>query len=233
MINSQMIVSRKKIKLIVFLIYLFPLTVYAQVGINTEKPTNSLDINGDLRIRETEISQSTDDATLVVDASGVVKRSITDLARVKGYLNTDYPSGSASINKITDLFIVEDPKNDFNTSTNTYTPTYSGIYSVSISITATPIEDIATSNSVFGLVDGATGTWIVRSSVPKTVMSSMGLNNSAGIASTYLGVVSLTKGKSYYFGISKGIKLISHPTGNTGTGIGSYFSIELTQLKED
>lgn len=49
--------------------------LFAQVGIGTENPTNTLDINGDLRIRTVNKSNNGADKTLVIDSKGVVRQS--------------------------------------------------------------------------------------------------------------------------------------------------------------
>lgn len=62
----------KKIKSFVFLLTIGVLN--AQVGINTETPTRTLDVNGDLRLRST-VDKTTDPAynrVLIKDADGNV-----------------------------------------------------------------------------------------------------------------------------------------------------------------
>ena len=55
------------------LFLLLPFLGMSQVGINTQTPTETLDVSGTLRVRE--ITEGTlDDSILVVDASGVVKK---------------------------------------------------------------------------------------------------------------------------------------------------------------
>lgn len=49
--------------------------VFSQVGINTENPTETFDVNGTLRIRSTELLSSNRVSSLYVDENGVVGKS--------------------------------------------------------------------------------------------------------------------------------------------------------------
>lgn len=59
------------------LFVLLPTVLFSQVGINTTSPTETLDVNGTLRIRQTDIGStvSAKDSLLVVDGNGVLKRT--------------------------------------------------------------------------------------------------------------------------------------------------------------
>lgn len=212
-------------------ICILPITLFAQVGINTNEPTKELDINGDLRVRKVLDSESSQDIALVVDKDGVVKKSITDASQFKAYLASDFTSGSDNIiYKITNMNIIEDYSNDFDLQKSVFVPSYDGIYNIVITITSTLSDNLVHNNSVVGLVDDTTNRWIMRFSIPKDYISSLPLNSMAGVTNTFVGTASLKKGQSYYFGVSSNMKLLYKPTGDTGEGIGTYFSIELLKL---
>lgn len=65
-------------KLFSLLVLLSITAVFGQVGINTETPTETLDVNGTLRVRVadqmTMTELATSDSILVVSSTGVVKR---------------------------------------------------------------------------------------------------------------------------------------------------------------
>lgn len=221
--------NRTKKTLLLIILISSITSLKAQVGINTEQPTSVLDINGDLRIREVEVSTTTDDIGLVVDKEGNVKKSITSQSYFKGYLARNFTSSTEnnSISRITGFLVVDQASNEFNLNSSTFTPSLSGLYNINLTFTATPISNITTTNVVYGLVDSATNKWVMRFSVPTSYISSTGLNSVSGAVTSFSGAVMLTKGKSYHFGITQNITLLSNPSGNTGEGIGSYVAIEL------
>lgn len=217
---------------IVLLIASFLVTIisaYGQVGINTETPTSTLDVDGNLRVRSTPISSSTTDDILVMNDSGYVKKSIVSNSYFRGYLGSDFSSGTtnSAIYKITGFTIVDQPTDEFDTSDNTFTPAYSGLYNIVLTLTSTIIADINANNIVYGLTDSETGKWVMRFSVPVTYAKDVGQNSTSGVVNSFSGAVMLTKGKKYYFGVTGNVKLLSNPSGNTGSGIGSYLAIEL------
>lgn len=203
----------------------------AQVGINTEQPTKVLDINGDLRIREVDISETTDDIGLVVDKEGNVKKNITSQSYFKGYLANNFTSSStpSTVSKVNGFLVIEQASNEFDLANSTFTPSLSGLYNINLTLTATATSNIATSNIVYGLVDSETNKWVMRFSIPKSYISDVGLNSTSGAVTSFSGAVILTKGKSYHLGITENIRLLSNPSGNTGGGIGSYLAIELVK----
>lgn len=56
---------------------LFPSIVFSQVGINTTTPTNTLDVNGDLRVRQIDVATETPEYILAPDANGVITKTLT------------------------------------------------------------------------------------------------------------------------------------------------------------
>ena len=80
-------------------------------------------------------------------------------------------------------------------------------------------------NYVFGLA-GSTD-WVLRFTIDDVVIESAPA--SSGASNSFTGLAQLTAGQDYYFGISYNLKLLAYPSGGTGTGIGSYFEIQLLQ----
>ncbi|WP_073174256.1 hypothetical protein [Chryseobacterium vrystaatense] len=84
-------------------------------------------------------------------------------------------------------------------------------------------------NVMFGLVDGTTNNWVMCFSVPSSyIKGDFGTAiNTVGTANTFLGICLLTVGKTYYFGATGGLTLLSNVSASSGTGFGSYFEIQL------
>ncbi|NHN27701.1 hypothetical protein FIA58_018625 [Flavobacterium jejuense] len=158
-------------------LYLLLLTttfLFSQVGIETSNPTKTLDINGDLRIRTTEITtneSAAKDSILVVDNLGNSKR-VTSKTVVNSYLKTAVKgrfSSSSTVNlsltsnkaKITFDFVDFDTNSEFNTTTNTFTAKQDGIYSIKAQIKANSTVGITTD---FGIAISKNGTVINRNS---------------------------------------------------------------------
>lgn len=205
-----------------------------KVGVNVQTPTSVLDIDGDMKIRSMSVSTSTSDDILVIDDSGLIKKSAVSNSFFRGYLKSDFSSGTTapSVYKITGFEIIDQPSNEFDTANSTFSPLYSGLYNIVLTLTATNTNDISTNNVVYGLVDAATNKWVMRFSVPKQYVTEVGKNSTAGVVNSFSGAVELLKGKKYYFGVTDNIKLLSNPSGNTGTGIGSYMAIELVKINK-
>lgn len=60
-------------KTLITLLLLFTITVQAQVGINTDQPTKTLDVNGQVRIRNLPLGDSTD-FLVVADSQGNLRK---------------------------------------------------------------------------------------------------------------------------------------------------------------
>lgn len=70
---------KKAIQIVLFFSFYF---FYAQVGINTNSPTATLDVNGNLRVRQAKNLaglNSAKDSILVLDNSGFVRRVNCDM----------------------------------------------------------------------------------------------------------------------------------------------------------
>lgn len=142
-------------KNILFFLLFSPIIGWSQIGIGTETPTRTLDINGDLRIRTTSATNresAAKDSIITVGATGNITRvgSKTVIeSHFKTFIKGGFPAnGTSSItvsilaNNTYSLIpfntIDFDINSEFNTTTSTYTAKQSGIYSVYVSIRANP-----------------------------------------------------------------------------------------------
>lgn len=151
---------------------LFVCLGFAQVGIGTSSPTESLDVNGSLRIRTINTSGTLKaDSILVADRDGVVKRlnskeilSNTLKSAVKGsfssnaLVNLTFLTGHV---KVPFNALEFDLNSEFNTSTNTFTAKQNGIYQIYAQIKADNSLSISTN---FGLAIYKNGILINRNS---------------------------------------------------------------------
>ena len=232
MIKRVLFIIEKKY--ILLLMTMFPLFVFSQVGINTIDPQASLDIKGNLRIQDVPMSTSTNEAILVVDDSGYVKKSLVDVSTFRGYLNQDFVSGTdvAAIYRITNFNILENSLNDFNATTSQFTAPITGFYSIRMNVTSKRSGDTTKKNVVYGLVENlgtATHQWVMRFSIPFTYIDGIGSTSNAGVANSFIGIVELKKGSQYYFGVTSDVTVLANPSGTTGSGIGTFFEIQLVK----
>lgn len=162
----------KKIYLLYFIFYLTP--IFSQVGIETANPTASLDINGDLRVRNSSATineTAAKDSILVTNNLGNVMR-ISSQKVIQSYFKTcvkgSFTSSSdvsltlsSGAKKIPFDYIEFDSNNEFNTSNSTFTATQSGIYSIDIHIKSTSAIGVALD---FGVAIVKNGTVITKDS---------------------------------------------------------------------
>ncbi|WP_333660314.1 hypothetical protein [Chishuiella changwenlii] len=66
-----------KLKLSFWALLLLPISIFSQVGINTNTPTKSLDINGETRIRQIDDLPIKPNYVLVPDTDGTVKKALS------------------------------------------------------------------------------------------------------------------------------------------------------------
>lgn len=217
------------LKIFLFIMLLISCSrVNAQVGIYTEAPTSALDINGNMKVRQIDMSTTTQNTNLVVDETGVIKRSILAESFFYGFLASDFKSGTDSgIYKIEGFNEIEESNNDFDRTNSYFKPSVSGLYNIVITTTIAATSNVSTNNTVLGLVDQETGKWVMRFSIPRSYIENIGLNNTSGITNSFSGAVNLTAGKSYYFGVTFETLVIANPDEATDSTLGSYFSVSL------
>ncbi|WP_264559379.1 C1q-like domain-containing protein [Flavobacterium sp. N2270] len=160
----------RKITFIIFLI--LPLSIIAQVGIETTRPTKTLDVNGEMRVRFTSSNlnePAAKDSILVVDNFGNVNRTSSKKV-VNSYLKT-VVKGKFSSSSVVNLSLISnkvtipfdavdfDINSEFNTTTNTFTAKQDGIYSIKIQIKSDATVGIATN---FGVAISKNGSIISR-----------------------------------------------------------------------
>jgi hypothetical protein len=132
-------------------ILLFPLTSFSQVGIGTDTPTRSLDVNGTFRLRNTTSvtrESAAKDSVLVVDRFGnvdrVTSKSIIE-SHFKSFVRGNYgTSGTTDIAVSSSLGLMKFPSkdfdltNDYSSASGFFTAKISGIYHVSVSVKFAP-----------------------------------------------------------------------------------------------
>lgn len=137
----------KKISIVFFMALLVFDPACAQVGINTEDPQASLDINGDLRIRTVPID-NTSSSILVLDTNNMIHQNITLLSNNAARSFVEATGGSSITllsatllsgwNKIPFSNEELDEHNDYdNTNNYEFTAPQSGVYSVYVQFEVT------------------------------------------------------------------------------------------------
>jgi hypothetical protein len=211
------------------LVYIVSNAGGGSVGIGNTVPTNRLHItavSNPLRIEGVQASSVSTDKNLVIDANGVVKTSASSSSSFSGYISANFSNTTTgTIEKIIVDNEQVDFANEYNTTTGLFTPAASGTYVFEIQITASQAGAINTYGDVgdacvVGLVDGTTNTWVGR----------FNFEGAASNRSYYSkGIVTVTGGQSYYFGLASAASgvatIVANPSGGTGSGIGTYFSI--------
>jgi hypothetical protein len=198
-------------------------------GIGTSTPTNTLHVyasSNPIRIEGIQKSSSVNDKVLVTDATGVLKTAISSSSSIAGYLNANFTTSGTSINKIIVQTVLYDASNEYNSSTGFFVPTVTGTYQFEVEITISNSSangsdyGTSTDKSLIGMVNNTTGAFIDYHNFENAIDPR---------SYFFKGIISLTAGTSYYFGIQTptGTNLIYYfPTGGTGSGIGTYFSIQ-------
>ena len=162
---------KKKLLIILFIL---PISILAQVGIETTSPTKTLDVNGEMRVRITSTNlnePAAKDSILVVDNLGNINRTSSKKV-VNSYLKT-VVKGKFSSSSVINLSLISskalipfdavefDINTEFNTSTNTFTAKQDGIYSIKIQIKSDATVGAATN---FGVAISKNGSIISRNS---------------------------------------------------------------------
>lgn len=139
---------------------------FSQVGIGTLSPTESLDVNGRIRIRDITIASSSQaDSVLVTNNVGTISRMTSKellqtalKTAIKGnfssstLVNLNLSSGQAKIPFNSTEF---DTNSEFNSTTNTFTAKQNGIYQVYIQIKTDNTIGVATNFGVAIYKNGA------------------------------------------------------------------------------
>lgn len=157
----------------VLLLALITASATAQVGINTNSPTATLDVDGNARIRT--ISSTSDETTaktriLATDASGnleFVNSKLVIQSTLKSYVKGAFSSTAdqpltftAGSVKIPFNYEDFDENAEYNTSSATFTARSTGIYSIYVQVKATATLGVA---SNFGVAIVQNGTIVARS----------------------------------------------------------------------
>lgn len=148
-------------KLTSLLFLVCPFYLCAQVGIGTTSPTAMLDVNGTLRVRQTDLTTSetsAKDSVLVVNKIGDVYR-VSSKTIANSYLKTFVKGSfvtstdknltlSSGTQKVPFDYEEFDTNNEFDTSTNTFTAKQSGIYEIVVQIKANNTLSVASNFGV-------------------------------------------------------------------------------------
>lgn len=161
-------------KTLALLLLLSGIPALAQVGINTTTPTAALDVNGNVRVRVSDVTSrltAPKDSLLVVDQNGNIIR-VTSRTAIMSHFRSFVRGGfSATGNLTINLgsanatvapfgFEEFDENNEYDPSTYTFTATNAGIYSASAQIKSSAALSL-TSN--FGIAVVKNGIVVARS----------------------------------------------------------------------
>lgn len=217
------------IKIAFIALFLLPLSIIAQVGIETTTPTKTLDVNGEMRVRFTTSNlnePAAKDSILVVDNLGNVYRTSSKKV-VNSYLKTVI-KGKFSSSSIVNLSLISskvvipfdavdfDINSEFDTSTNTFTAKQDGIYTIKIQIKSDATVGAATN---FGVAISKNGTVISRNSFAN--ISLLSTNVTPPIRSLET-LVQLTTGDTINFNIVSDLINVSI----LGTSEDCFFTIQ-------
>lgn len=182
--------------------------IVAQVGIGTTSPTAQLDVNGNLRVRTTVLTNNISaakDSILVVDNIGNVKRVTSKTvfeSNLKTCVKGSFNSSSdvtltllANACKIGFDFIEFDLNNEFDTALSEFTAKQDGIYQVTVQIKATSAIAVATN---FGVAILKNGTVINRTSFANVGVVGVNVTPPVRTVST---LVSLNTGDTISFNV--------------------------------
>ncbi len=219
------------------MVSLLTLPLFAQVGVNTTSPTQTLDVNGNTRVRGLANSNSKvlrvaalPDGTLVTQVSDNSAPGV----RFVGNLNADLALPASAFFEIKLQNEIIDILNEHTPSTGRYVPLVSSFYKVSMDF---DIGDYTNSTQdldiLIGLWDFTTNNWVLRRTFnhrSSNLTGYSGRNESYGISN----YVQLTSGHSYGFrilptyntSVTKNAKLKYNNTGSTGPSISTSFSVE-------
>lgn len=194
----------------IYVLYLIFCTapIFSQVGIATDSPSATLDVNGNLRVRSSNSNgneSAAKDSILVTNNLGNVMR-ISSQKVIQSYFKTcikgSFTSSSdvsltlsSGAKKIPFDFIEFDSNNEFNTSNSTFTTTQGGIYSIDIHIKSTSAIGVALD---FGVAIVKNGTVITRDSFAN--IGIIGINATPPVRSSQT-LISLAPGDTITFDV--------------------------------
>lgn len=124
------------------------------VGIGTTNPTNTLHIfspANSLRLQEVQVSTSSTDKGLAIDANGVVKIQLNDQSSFSGYTGINVAIVPAITKVIMNTKLV-DKGNEYNTSIGVFTPLTSNIYVYEMQVKIVSADGISAGIQVTVLV---------------------------------------------------------------------------------
>lgn len=227
-------------KNILLSILFFPLFSYSQIGIGTENPTRTLDVNGDLRIRTTTATvreSAAKDSIITVGATGNITRVSSKTvveSHLKSFVKGSFPIGGTGTISMSITaggytlipFNTEefDINEEFNPLTGIFTAKASGIYSVSVNVKTTPAL-LSLSND-FGLAIFKNSDLKVRNSYANVSISliGIGLVNASPPVRSLQTLVQLNAGDTVSFRAYSSGAILS--TGLiVGSGEDSFFTI--------
>lgn len=219
----------------------------AQIGINTDSPTNTLDVNGMMRVRSLEkATPYKSEKILVVDSLGVVQASeSSDIApspdKVGGVISDgeklivaqemvslvsrDFVTSVRNTPQVINTVNKKIVDSDGTFNDGVFRVTTKGIYQIIINAHVT--STTRTSDPVLGLWNGTTNNWIAR--VGDTYASRNDANSFQMY--TMVALEELSPGIDYSFrialeGTNGRVTVKAVSTGLTGTGDASYFSVK-------
>lgn len=216
---------------------LFTFPILAQVGVNTTSPTQTIDVNGNARVRGLANLNS---KVLRVSAlpDGTLVTQISDNSapgvRFVGNLNADLALTASAFFEIKLQSEIIDILNEYTPASGRYLPLVNSFYKVSMDFDigeyTSTTQDL---DILIGLWDFTTNAWVLRRTFKHSssnLSGYTGRNESYGISN----YVQLISGHSYGFRIfptyntaaTKNAKLKYNNTGSTGPSLSTSFSIE-------
>lgn len=138
-------------KNLIISLFILPIIGYAQVGIGTQTPTRTLDVDGSFRLRNTAYvtrESAAKDSVLVVDSQGNVDRVSSKniiYSHFKSFVRGNFGTTGNTVIPVSSGFgIIKftgkdfDLTNDYNASSGLFTAKIPGIYRVSVSLKFAP-----------------------------------------------------------------------------------------------
>lgn len=202
--------------------------MYAQVGINTNSPTTSLDVNGDARIRQIDDVTESPNYLLTADDDGNIKKVETTV--ISSGVPTSYSPKMAGIFRLTtdvtcatcDRRVIPFNQNVVSNeeylqvnSNGVYTILSEGLYQFTVQVGVNSVT--ANSDIIIGILN-TTGNWVGRAT-----FSTSNTNRQFRVYTTTL---QFNAGDRFSIGINMGSGSVQGTqTGSTGNGNVTNFSV--------